>query len=116
MWMAYFRFDTDKGTRNAFVLTANNAENQEVIGIAKRLFGKALTEYATFYSGRNIYPREEPNFPERLIFDYRSFLEACGVPFYWPGQQPENAGTSPPSSGPLAFLLGSIRSNHYLPG
>ena len=105
MWMAYFRFDTDKGTRNAFVLTANGAENQEVIGIAKRLFGPALTEYATFYAGRNIYPKEKPNFPERLIFDYRSFLEACGVPFYWPDEKPDGAGSStapanPPGSNP----------------
>ncbi len=107
MWMAYLRFDTEKGTKNAFVLTANGAENQEILAVAKRLFGPALTEYATFYSGRTIYPKEEPNFPERLIFDYRSFLEACGVPFFCPGQQPEEAVSSqtpsPPGSGP--FLL-----------
>src|SRR5262249_42094974 len=50
------------------------------IRVAKELFGESFTEYATFYSGRTIRPRQLPNFPEQLIFSLGSFLRACGVP------------------------------------
>ena len=92
MWLAYLRFDTERGTRIAFVQCGNKAETEEVLRVAKALFGGSLTEYATFYSGRAIRPMQVPNFPEDLIFSYASFLQACGVK---PGQ-----GTPGPSSRP----------------
>ena len=83
-WMLYLRFDTDNETRNALVFCGNKAEVREVLDVAKQLFAGALTEYASFYSGRGIRTMEAPNFPEELIFSSTSFLKACGVK---PGQK-----------------------------
>src|SRR5687767_13872887 len=92
MWLAYIRFDTARQARIAFVRCGNKAETDEVLRVAKGMFGAALTEYATFYSGPTIHPKQVPNFPEDRIFSDEAFLRACGVA---PGQPGQEGGTCP---------------------
>ena len=96
MWLAYFRKGTDRDTRIAFIQCSNKAETEEVLQVAKALFGGFLTEYVTFCSGRTIRPMQVPNFSEDLIFSYASFLQACGVK---PGESPQEP-TSRPAQPP----------------
>lgn len=116
MWLAYLRFDTARETRIAFVRCGNKGETDEALRVAKTVFGPALTEYATFYSGRTIHPKQVPNFPEDLIFSYEAFLRACGVTPGQPGQEggtrpqhpPGSAGQPPPAlPGGGQLLLGN---------
>jgi hypothetical protein len=116
MWLAYLRFDTARETRIALVRCDNKAETDEALRVAKGLFGPALTEYATFYAGRTIHPKQVPNFAEELIFTHESFLRACGVTPGQPGPEggtatrhpPGSAGQPPPAlPGGGQMLLGS---------
>lgn len=112
MWLSYLRFETGRDTRIALVQCSNKAETEEVLRVAKGLFGGALTEYATFYSGRTIRPMQVPNFAEDLIFSYASFLQACGVAPGRTWQQNDPHPQHPPGSpGPVAApaLLGDGR-------
>lgn len=98
LWLAYLRFDTDRDTRIAFVQCSNKAETEEVLQVAKALFGGLLAEYATFYSGRTIRPMQVPNFSEDLIFSYASFLQACRVKPGDSPQEPTSRPAQPPGS------------------
>jgi hypothetical protein len=99
MWLAYLRFDSRQDTRIAFVECANKAEAEEVKRVARKVFGRGLTEFVGFYSGRKIHAKTVPAFAEELIFSYDRFLKACGVT---PGQP------SPPSDAPPQHPPGSL--------
>lgn len=101
MWLAYLRFDAGQEVRVALVRCENRDETEEVLRLAKG-FGTALTEYATFYSGRTIKPMHVPNFAEELIFTHASFVAACGRE----GARPQSPPGSPRQSSAPALPAG----------
>lgn len=82
-WLAYLRFQQPSKIRVLHVLCVNRQQLDEVLTIAKELApesgGMVLTEYAVWYSGRNIYTIETPNFPERHIVTHKEFVAAKGL-------------------------------------
>ncbi len=99
MWLAYLRFDFGNDTRIALVRCYNGEETELVVSTAKRTFGEALTEYATFYSGRTIHPKAVPNSSESLIGSTASFMQACGYSFVGDKWQQRGTATQSPGSG-----------------
>jgi hypothetical protein len=72
-WLAYLRFEA----RALHVLCENREQLAEVMAAAKGLPASGagpLAEYAVWQSGRRIYTRETPNFPERQVLTCAEFL------------------------------------------
>ncbi|MBA4189528.1 MAG: hypothetical protein C0467_16190 [Planctomycetaceae bacterium] len=102
-WLAYLRFDYHGEVRVLHLFCDNRAQLDEVFSLRKGLpedSGTELVEYAVFHSSRNVYLREAPNFPERHILTYATFMAA------WRGTVGEPEPSAPPTAS-LYRLLGS---------
>src|SRR5262245_17762302 len=110
MWLAYLRFDTGEDTGIAFVECDNKPAVETVKQVARKVFGRKLTEFVAFYSGRKIYAKIVPQFSEDLIFSGGRFLQACGVTPGQDVQANQPAPQHPPGS------LGQAASPAWLDG
>ena len=80
-WLAYLRFDCRGTVRVLHLLCDTRPHLDEVFSLLKGLpqdGGVVLVEYIVFHSQRNVYIREAPNFPERHVMTYASFMGAWG--------------------------------------